>query len=134
MSAPPTHAGGVVVKRTPTGLRYLVVSSKRVANEWVLPKGHIEPGEDPEVAATREVLEEAGVTARIRQPLAYLTFSTTREPVRVAFYLMDLEHEGEPGEGREREWMSLEQVLRAIPFRDTREMMVEAERILQSSA
>jgi hypothetical protein len=30
--------------------------------------------------------------------------------------------------------MSLEQVLRAIPFRDTREMMVEAERILQSSA
>lgn len=123
-----------MVKRTPTGLRYLVVSSKRVANEWVLPKGHIEPGEDPEVAATREVLEEAGVTARIRQPLAHLTFSTTREPVRVAFYLMDLEHEGEPGEGREREWMSLEQVLRAIPFRDTREMMVEAERILQSSA
>jgi 8-oxo-dGTP pyrophosphatase MutT (NUDIX family) len=134
MSAPPTHAGGVVVKRTPEGLRYLLVTSKRIANEWVLPKGHIEPGEDAEAAAVREVLEEAGVHARIRQLLANLDFAATREPVRVAFYLMDLEREGEPGEGRRRSWMSLQQVLYAIPFRDTREMVAEAERILTDGA
>lgn len=123
-----------MVKRTPEGLRYLLVTSKRVANEWVLPKGHIEPGERTEAAAVREVLEEAGVQARIRQLLATLDFAATREPVRVAFYLMDLEHEGEPGEGRRRAWMSLDQVLRAIPFNDTREMVAEAERILADGA
>jgi ADP-ribose pyrophosphatase YjhB (NUDIX family) len=134
MSAPPTHAGGVVVKQTPDGLRYLLVTSKRIASEWVLPKGHIEPGEDVETAAVREVLEEAGVRAHIRQLLAHLDFATTREPVRVAFFLMDLDQEGEPGEGRGRAWMSLEQVLRAIPFLDTREMVAEAERIVSHGA
>lgn len=32
---------------------------------WMLPGGHIEPGESPAEAALREVLEETGVRARI---------------------------------------------------------------------
>ena len=28
---------------------------------WVIPGGHIEPGEHPQVAACREVLEETGI-------------------------------------------------------------------------
>jgi 8-oxo-dGTP pyrophosphatase MutT (NUDIX family) len=133
MSAPPTHAGGVVIKRTADGVRYLLVTSKRQPNDWVLPKGHIEPGEDAEEAALREVMEEAGVEASIRTPLGCLDYNSTRERVRVAFYLMDLTHEGEPGEGRKRVWMSLEQVLRAIPFRDTREMIVQAHTLLDEA-
>ena len=131
MSAPPTHAGGVVAKRTPDGVRYLLVTSKRPPFDWVLPKGHIEPGEAADVAAVREVLEEAGVQARIRGLLAHLDFAATRELVRVAFYLMDLELEGEPGEGRRRSWMSLEEALRAIPFRDTRDMLMQADALLK---
>jgi 8-oxo-dGTP pyrophosphatase MutT (NUDIX family) len=30
---------------------------------WMLPGGHVDPGESPAEAATREVLEETGVTA-----------------------------------------------------------------------
>jgi 8-oxo-dGTP pyrophosphatase MutT (NUDIX family) len=131
MSAPPTHAGGVVVKRAGDGIRYLLVTSKRQPADWVLPKGHIEPGEAPEAAAVREVWEEAGVEATIRELLAYLDFAATREQVRVAFYLMDMVREDEPGEGRRRTWMSLEQVLRAIPFRDTRDMIVQAHTIVE---
>lgn len=36
--------------------------------EWVFPKGHIEPGEDPVETAIREVAEEAGVQAECPRP------------------------------------------------------------------
>lgn len=133
MSAPPTHAGGVVFRRTPAGIEYLLVTSRRQPDEWVLPKGHIEPGEAPEQAAVREVMEEAGVHATIRLLLGCLDFAIGRPQVRVAFYLMDLKDELAPGEGRKRIWMKLDQVLRAIPFRDTREMIAQAQTIIEET-
>ena len=49
-------AGGVVVNRKG---EVLVVSQN--GNSWSLPKGHIEPGEDPLAAARREIYEESGI-------------------------------------------------------------------------
>lgn len=67
----PEHrsAGGVVTRRA--GGRILL----GLVGEWprpgyVLPKGHVEPGEDLEAAARREVEEEAGLTnLRLLGPL-----------------------------------------------------------------
>ncbi len=50
-------AGGVVLN--PRG-DVLVVNQR--GNSWSLPKGHIDPGEDAETAARREILEESGVS------------------------------------------------------------------------
>jgi hypothetical protein len=40
----PTHAGGVTFRKSGDRTLYLIVSSSDGAH-WVLPKGHIEPGE-----------------------------------------------------------------------------------------
>jgi bis(5'-nucleosidyl)-tetraphosphatase len=52
-------AGAVVFRRTPGGIRLLVL---RAYNNWDFPKGLVESGEDQLRAAKREVKEETGLT------------------------------------------------------------------------
>ena len=47
-------------------------SGKRIL--WSLPKGHIEEGETPEVAALREVQEETGIVSVIEKSLGVIDF------------------------------------------------------------
>ena len=54
-------AGGVVIRRS-DGQVLVALARERDYREYVLPKGHVEPGEDTEAAARREVAEEVGVT------------------------------------------------------------------------
>ncbi|MFA5975288.1 MAG: NUDIX domain-containing protein [Elusimicrobiota bacterium] len=49
-------AGGVVVNQKG---QVLIVNQR--GRSWSLPKGHIEPGEEPLVAARREIYEESGL-------------------------------------------------------------------------
>ena len=50
-------AGGIVL------LDEKALILRRFSGDWVLPKGHIEEGETPEIAAMREVREETGISA-----------------------------------------------------------------------
>lgn len=50
--------GGVVINRQGS---VLVVNQRGTA--WSLPKGHVDPGEEPLQAAIREIAEESGITA-----------------------------------------------------------------------
>ncbi|HEY57557.1 MAG TPA: NUDIX domain-containing protein [Anaerolineae bacterium] len=61
-------AGGVIVG--PEGKVLVLLRPSR--REVRLPKGHIEPGEEPWVAARREIAEEAGLSPEDMHPLADL--------------------------------------------------------------
>jgi 8-oxo-dGTP pyrophosphatase MutT (NUDIX family) len=82
-------AGGVVVD----GGQVLVIRHAR--GEWIMPKGHVEPGEQPEQTALREVREETGLEARIVTPLGETCYAYRRRgerglrPKRVIWYLME---------------------------------------------
>ena len=52
-------AGAVVFRRTPNGIKLLVL---RAYNNWDFPKGLVEHGEDQLSAAKREVKEETGLS------------------------------------------------------------------------
>jgi 8-oxo-dGTP pyrophosphatase MutT (NUDIX family) len=65
-------AGGLVKHKSG---RYLFIEKK---GKLDLPKGHIEPGEEPEICALREVSEECGITGHsIIKPInpSYHTYS-----------------------------------------------------------
>lgn len=58
-SVPTLSAGVVVVRRFERDWRYLLL---RAHNYWDFPKGMVDPGEEPLVAAMREVIEETTLT------------------------------------------------------------------------
>lgn len=84
-------AGGVIIENGKT----LLIRMRNLQGElvWTFPKGHIEPGETPEAAALREVLEETGCSCRITGALTTARYSFTRgaAPVEkeVRWYLME---------------------------------------------
>ena len=65
-----------------------MVLRRTLRGEWVFPKGWIDPGETPEVAAIREVREETGVRATIVSPAGCFPYEADGEARQVAYYVM----------------------------------------------
>jgi 8-oxo-dGTP pyrophosphatase MutT (NUDIX family) len=71
-------AGGLVIDGS--GTRGLLIGRRDLKDPskerllWSLPKGHIEDGETPEMAAIREVAEETGITSEISRALGVIDF------------------------------------------------------------
>jgi 8-oxo-dGTP pyrophosphatase MutT (NUDIX family) len=94
-----------------------------------LPKGHPEEGESPVDAALREVREEAGVDARLVEPLGDVRYWYTRDGRRIAkvvsFFLLeyvDGEVDDHDGEVEHARWMALEEAARELTYAGEREM------------
>jgi 8-oxo-dGTP pyrophosphatase MutT (NUDIX family) len=107
-----THAGGIVILVEEGSPLYLMITAKRDPNRWVLPKGHINPGETPAIAAEREVSEEAGVEASILESVGSTEF--TKKDGRcccVDFFLMRYVRAKEQWEDRNRRWCKYEEAM-----------------------
>jgi 8-oxo-dGTP pyrophosphatase MutT (NUDIX family) len=126
-------AGGVVVH---DGQVIVIVPVKRDARGQRvlgLPKGHPDPGEDAEQAATREVREETGVEAELVEPLGTIEYSFERRGrkrnKRVSFFLFRYrsgtleDHDREIEEAR---WMPIEEAARALSYAGERRVVARA--------
>jgi 8-oxo-dGTP pyrophosphatase MutT (NUDIX family) len=128
-----THAGGVVYRTKYGAAHYLLVSPKLRADEWILPKGHIEKHEQPEQAAAREVLEETGIITRIICPLTSTQFKVQGKDVCVQFFLMEQIGNGTANEERAIGWFPFEEARRKLTHAESKEVLDLAERQRMSS-
>jgi 8-oxo-dGTP pyrophosphatase MutT (NUDIX family) len=123
-----TSYGGIVVR----GEDVLVITPKGKL-VMGLPKGGAAPGETGEEAARREVREETGVVARVREPLGEVRYWYRRGGRRVHktvhFYLCEYvrgttaDHDHEVDEAR---WISLQRARKELTYEGERALIERA--------
>jgi 8-oxo-dGTP pyrophosphatase MutT (NUDIX family) len=134
-------AGGVVIRRTEDGVRYLVIRDSY--RNWGFPKGHVEAGEGPEEAALREVQEETGLKdLRILAPLPtiewYFRFRGKLIHKVCHFYLMETESGHTSPQHSEGitvcRWEPYEQALRLLSYENARDVLRAARALIERPA
>lgn len=124
----PTHAGGVVYRKRPNGVEYLLVLASGRPEKLVLPKGHIEPGEQPEETAIREVHEETGVWAEVEKETGSACYEVEGKPVHVRYFLMQCrEAPYFTNPLREPQWLSYTDAINAATHPETKTLLEVAE-------
>lgn len=127
-----THAGALVYERAYHGPRFLIITAKKNPQHWVLPKGHIEPGEQAEEAAVREVAEETGYTGKIVGLLGVSRYKLENESICCLYYLVEMTGKSTvPHEDcRQIRWCPPWEALEMLSFRDSQRLVKKARRIL----
>jgi 8-oxo-dGTP diphosphatase len=131
-----TSYGGVVVR----GDAVMVIVPRGRRRVLGLPKGGPMPGETPEQTAAREVREETGITATVRDRLGQVDYSYRRGgrtvDKTVHFYLCSFEagdtadHDHEVDDAR---WIPLREARRRLSYPGERTMIDRALSILAAN-
>lgn len=144
---PVLSAGGFVTAQFDDGPKLLLIKNI-FDGRWAIPKGHVDPGETSEQAAVREIQEETGLDATIRELLGKNTYyfrgmrgpekgKTVRKTVNM--YLMDAVGDTtiypeklDPVDKlvKEARWFSPNEAVSAIPYANLRPMAKKAARIV----
>ena len=127
------QAGGLVVRRAGDDDEFLLVTSKRDPGIWILPKGHVEPGESLHDAALREVREEAGVVGELVELLGDVTFTYNDRDYVVSFFLIRFLQQVPSEEGRRVRWCRYDEALETVQFEATRQIIRQAQRRLRGT-
>ena len=93
-------AGGVLLRAGDGGVEVAVIHRPKY-EDWSLPKGKLEPDEGFEQAALREVEEETGMRAELRDELASISYRDRKGRTKMVCYWLMRPLDGEFAPGSE---------------------------------
>ena len=101
-------------------------------DDWTLPKGKLDPGEDELDAAVREVEEETGHVGTIEQDLGSIEYDVDGEPKTVRYFLMAPDTGGRPlaNDVDEVRWVGIGEALALVSYDRDREVLDRARTAL----
>jgi 8-oxo-dGTP pyrophosphatase MutT (NUDIX family) len=132
-------AGGVIYREKDSSVEIALIAVKG-GNVWCLPKGMINKGESPEMAAVREVSEETGLQGRIIEKLGeinywyYIKEEEARCRKTVHFFLIEYESGDTSQHDFEVDlvsWFPIDDALKKASYKGEREIIEKAEKILK---
>lgn len=131
-------AGGIVFRRD--GERTFFLLIRDPYRNWGFPKGHLEEGEAPDVAAVREVAEETGIAAvEVRSAVETIdwTFRFRGRKIHKTchFFLMETTQRRTAPQAKEGitacRWATYEQATKMIAYDNARAVLELAQAILE---
>jgi ADP-ribose pyrophosphatase YjhB (NUDIX family) len=103
-----TTSGGVVFRRTKEGkVEILLIQDAK--NRWTIPKGHVEPNEEPRGTAEREIREETGLQQmRVMDWLGKVNFRYRRSHtlVLMTMHIYLVEGKGDTDKLQGEDWLT----------------------------
>src|SRR4051794_32254730 len=123
-------AGAAVFRRGDAGPEWAVIHRPRY-DDWSLPKGKLDPGEDFEQAAVREVEEEIGVSGELGAELPPTSYRDNKGRAKlVRYWLMEAPTDDAPftpnDEVDELRWLPAGEALAALTYARDRELLAAA--------
>jgi 8-oxo-dGTP diphosphatase len=118
-------AGGLVVRESAELVEVAIVHRPRY-DDWSLPKGKLNPGEEWASAALREVEEETGMRCELGEELGAVRYRDRKgRPKQVRWWRMrPLEGEFVPGdEVDELRWLAPAEALELLDYEQDRELV-----------
>lgn len=133
-------AGGVAYRMEGKNVQIAVIRTSS-EGRWQLPKGLIDPGETPEIAALREVREEAGIDCEIVRAVGDVKYwfvaaydgVKKRYHKKVHFFLMRYlngsvdDHDDEVDEAR---WEPIDSAVDLLAFKSEKELVEKAKSLI----
>jgi 8-oxo-dGTP pyrophosphatase MutT (NUDIX family) len=133
-------AGGVIFRKNDSLIEIALIAVKG-GQVWCLPKGIIDNGESPEMAAVREVSEETGLQGRIIEKLGeinywyYIKEEEARCRKTVHFFLIEYETGDTSQHDFEVDlvsWFPIDDALKRANYKGEREIIEKAREMLES--
>jgi 8-oxo-dGTP pyrophosphatase MutT (NUDIX family) len=128
------QSGAIPFRVTPQGLKVLLVTSSS-GKRWVIPKGIVEEGLEPDESAEREALEEAGIKGRLNTPsVGSYQYSKWGGVCEVEVFLLEVLEtfeDWQEGDLRERRWCTVDEARSLVEEQTLKEMIGRLPALVQ---